>query len=93
MADSDTGNAADSTLAPKKRDESTDAPVTTLATVDASTTLAEMKDMSGATDKKASQQQLDALDGLRQAKALAKDPASAQPAPAPFASGPGGMVA
>lgn len=91
MADTPS-NTPESTLVPDKRDESTDTPVTTLATVDANTSLTDMKNMSGATDKDASDQQKDALEGLKQAKAVAKDP-SKQPEPNPFAMGPGSDIA
>ena len=81
-----------STPAPDKRDDSTDAPVTQLAQVDANTSTADMKNMSGATDKTATTPQTDALQGLKDAKAAAKDPSNAA-TPSPFLSGPGSDIA
>ena len=81
-----------STPAPDKRDDSTDAPVTQLASIGASTSVADMKSMSGATDKGATAQQSDALQGMKDAKAEAKKPGSA-PSPSPFLSGPGSDIA
>jgi len=82
--------------APEERNTDTEKPVTELAHVDASTSVADMKDMSGATDKDASTQQQDALDGLKQAREDAKHPETAgeraEDRAHPFVLGPGGDI-
>lgn len=80
----------DKTVQDRPAPESTE-PVTKPAEVDGDTTLAEMKEMSGATDKDASDQQKDALDGLKQAKEDIKHPDKRDEVPA-FAHGPGGDI-
>lgn len=67
-------------------------PVTELAHVDGNTTLADMKEMSGATDKDASDQQKDALEGLKEAKKDIQHPDRDKEPVNPHVAGPGSDI-
>lgn len=96
MATPTSDSKTDSTPAPDKRDTDTNEPVTQLASVDANTSLADMKSMAGVDgDGKDSDQQGHVLAAMKDAKANAKDPSkpvNPQAAANPFLTGPGGDI-
>ena len=96
-----TRTTPEKTPAAPERNEATDGPVTELAHVDGNTSNKTLEQMAGVsdepykpaenTDKEPSQQQRDALDGLKQAKHDAKHP-DKKPEPNPHVHGPGSDI-